>query len=177
MDFRWVPRPNVTSAVYACATCCVPLCYQEDIRMFHSTYVWLSALHVVNISRVEDGNVFCLCDHHVGRLDGESLYLYRPVRLVVAPRTDGVISDYPREWFYSRIHPSYPLWGCTCCRRPIGVGHDFICHFAQPISFVNVVESTTDANVVRCICGCYIGYRYQRFILVGEIIELVPNPF
>lgn len=167
-----MPKTTVSAGVFACSTCCVPLCYQDDAQTIYSTYVRLNLLHVVNILKVVDSEAYCLLDHFIGRTDGDSLFLYRPVRLIVAPRADAVDEAYPREWVHSRGASPLPVWGCNCCRRPVGVGYEFICHLAQPVSFVNAVQCSTDQNVIRCICGCYLGYRYRNYILVGEIIEL-----
>lgn len=172
MEFRWVPRTTGCTGVFACSVCCVPLCYQEDVQVVYSTYVRLHMLHVVNVLRVTDGEAFCLLDHFVGRVDGDNLFLYRPTRLAVAPRTDAVDGVYPREWAYSRGASLLPVWGCVCCRRPIGVGYEYVYHFAQPISFVNVAQCTTDPNIIRCLCGCYIGFRYRQYVLVGDVLEL-----
>lgn len=167
-----MPKTTVSVGVYACPTCCVPLCFQDEVQTIYSSYVRVNLLHVVNILKVVDSEAFCILDHFIGRMDGDSLFLYRPVRLTVAPRADAIDGAHPREWVHSRGTTLLPVWGCICCRRPIGVGYDFMLHFAQPIALVNAAQCSTDSNVIRCVCGCYLGYYYRNYVLIGEITEL-----
>lgn len=173
-DFRWIPRSSVNTSVYGCAICQVPLCFYDAVKVHHTSYVCLDPLHVANLSRLAEdrGDAFCAEGHCVGRLYGNTLYLYRPIRINIAGRVNGGADPaVVQEWAFIPRNYRFPIWCCICCQRPIGSGYGFAYHFAPPVSFVNVRESSADPSEIRCLCGCYVGYRFQYAILVGEIDE------
>lgn len=172
-SFRWVPRSLTNTSVFGCPVCMIPLCFYDDVVAFHGSYLSVNPLLVANLLRTTNNDVYCVGNHQVGRLNGNSLYLYRPVRLSLDATTDAGADAKPREWTFLPGNYPFPVWGCICCQRPVGTGFGFTYHYCQPASFVNVVPSSTDANVVKCLCGCYIGYNYQGVILVGEVYELL----
>lgn len=173
--FRYFARIRAGGIVYGCSVCYNPICFREDVQVFDDLYLAVSTLRAVNVVRVELDEAFCLCGRYIGQVDGDTFYLHCPTRLTVGVNEAEQNNGVEREWCYAPGSYRFPIWGCGCCSRVIGTDFEFLHHYCFPISLVNVVESDIDRRTIRCICGCYIGYRHRGYVLIGEILQLNSN--
>lgn len=172
--FRYFAHFLNGGEIYGCTICYNPICFAQDAWSVDDLYLSVKTLNAVNISRIENDEASCICGRRIGQIDGDTLYIYRPIRLSVPPSNMEPRNGVVREWCFPPGNYNFPIWGCVCCQRSLGTGYEFLHHYCLPVSLINSVELDTDRNNIRCVCGCYVGYRHRGYILVGEIVQLNP---
>lgn len=166
----WLPRfSSDCTLALACARCPAVFCFGRGATAYDEGFIVGACLYINNVVSSEMGLCWCRCGLFVGlrHLNYVILHKFR-VRHITSSLPG------PSDWVNS-FSVNEPIWMCKSCNRLIGWGSNFERHIVDPLYLTNAVYCETNASIVKCICGSYLGYHDNSKVILGEIVRYVQN--